>query len=97
MDIKAMSNGPVALPPPVASALRRQDVPRSDQQGTAAAPPTAPASYVQYQLDLHTRTVQVSIVDQGTGAVIRQIPSEAMARFAQSWDAYVGRLLDQHT
>ena len=96
MDIRAMSTGPAAVPP-VTSAPRRPDVPSSDQQGTVTAPSMAPASYVQYQLDLHTRTVQVSIVDQSTGVVIRQIPSEAMARFAQSWDTYVGRLLDQHT
>ena len=52
-------------------------------------------TYVKFNVDPHSRVVSVAIVDQASGEVVRQIPSEALTRFAESWDAYVGKLLDK--
>jgi|GEM_PF-4679245 len=54
-------------------------------------------TYAQYRVNPKTHLVRVQIVDQASGKVIRQIPSEALARFAESWHQFVGALLDHHT
>jgi flagellar protein FlaG len=51
-------------------------------------------TYAKFHMDPHTHMVSVAIVDQDSGQVVRQIPSEALTRFAESWDAFVGNLLD---
>jgi uncharacterized FlaG/YvyC family protein len=51
----------------------------------------------RYRLEPDTHTISVQIVDRGSGEVIREIPPEALLRFAKAWDAYVGNLLDRQT
>ena len=51
-------------------------------------------TYAQFRVNPHNRQVSVAIVDQTSGQVVQQIPNEALTRFAESWDAYVGQLLD---
>lgn len=42
-----------------------------------------------------TDEVMVEIVDQTSGEVVRRIPEETLLRFAESWDAYLGTLVDK--
>ena len=51
-------------------------------------------TFVQFRVDPHSHLVRIQIIDQHSGSVIRQIPQEEVARFMETWDAFVGALLD---
>jgi flagellar protein FlaG len=52
---------------------------------------------LRFHVDPQTHVVRLQVVDHVTGEVIRQVPREALARFAETWDAYVGKLVDRQT
>jgi flagellar protein FlaG len=50
---------------------------------------------LHFNVDPDSRRVQLEIVDRGTGNVVRQIPDEALVRFAKAFDAWLGTILDK--
>jgi flagellar protein FlaG len=49
----------------------------------------------RFQADPSTNQVLVEIVDETSGEVVRRIPEETILKFAESWDAYLGTLVDK--
>jgi flagellar protein FlaG len=56
--------------------------------------PTA-STRLQFNIVPQTNIVQVVVVDASTGEVVREVPPDALVRFAQSWDEYLGNLVDE--
>ena len=46
-----------------------------------------------FSVDTDTHRVRIEIVDD-SGEIVRQIPSEALERFAKSFDRFLGLLID---
>jgi flagellar protein FlaG len=49
----------------------------------------------RFRVDPSTNRVQVEIVDQNTGDVIREIPSDTLVRFAHTFDILLGLNVDE--
>ena len=46
-------------------------------------------------VDVKSSSMSIQVVDQRTGDVVREIPPEAIQRFAEAFDIYLGTLLDK--
>ena len=46
-------------------------------------------------VDVRSQSVAIRVVDQRTGDVVREIPPEALKRFAEAFDVYLGTLFDK--
>ena len=46
-------------------------------------------------VDIRSQSVAIRVVDQRTGDVVREIPPEALKRFAEAFDVYLGTLFDK--
>lgn len=53
------------------------------------------ATNLKFEVDDQSGRTLVKVMDQDTGEVLRQIPSEATIRIARSLDKMVGHLVDQ--
>ena len=49
----------------------------------------------RFRVDTDSKRVQIEIVDQNTGDVVRQIPSDTLVRFAQTFDILLGLNVDE--
>ena len=49
----------------------------------------------RFRVDPNTKRVQVEIVDQNTGDVVREIPSDTLVRFAHTFDILLGLNIDE--
>ena len=49
----------------------------------------------RFRVDPNSKRVQVEIVDQTTGDVVRQVPSDTLVRFAQTFDILLGLNVDE--
>jgi uncharacterized FlaG/YvyC family protein len=84
---------PEFRPQPVLKQDPSDDLLRAAQELRDALGPmfnTAP----QFSVDTETHRVRIEIVD-GSGEIVRQIPSEAVERFARSFDRFLGMLVDE--
>ena len=45
-------------------------------------------------VDPHTHSMEIRVIDQNTGETVREIPPDALKRFAKAFDTYLGTLLD---
>lgn len=52
-------------------------------------------TYLHFNVDPSSKHVQVMLVDQSTGEVVREIPPDTLRHFAEAWDAYLGSLIDR--
>jgi hypothetical protein len=46
-------------------------------------------------VDVRSQSVAIRVVDQRTGDVVREIPPDALKRFAEAFDVYLGTLFDK--
>lgn len=56
-----------------------------------------PMHHTDLNIDVDTlsQTMAIRVVDQRTGDVVREIPPEALKRFAEAFDVYLGTLFDK--
>jgi flagellar protein FlaG len=80
-------SAPKAPPAPVPKA---REAPPTD----VSAPNPANVG-VNYEVDQKTGKVIILMVDQATGEVIREIPSEEIQQMSRALEAVLGRLYDQ--
>jgi uncharacterized FlaG/YvyC family protein len=112
MDIHRVGLGPIEAavtssttePPLIPAPLSNGSTSQESQDALLVAAQQMHASAgggdpttARIHVDPETHVVRVQIVSQTSGEVVRQIPVEALARFAEGWTAYVGALLDRHT
>lgn len=53
------------------------------------------ATSLKFEVDDESGQTLVKVIDQDSGEVLRQIPSEATVRIARSLDKMIGHLVDQ--
>ena len=83
-------------PPETAKIAEKQE--KSEKEQKASAFPTDKEiemgdTKVTFSTDKQTGTVLVKVIDNATGEVVRQIPSEEVVKFAQSLEKTKGNIL----
>ena len=89
-----LASSPPALEVPLAQPTTTEEAVRQSAQKINAFLKQS-STGIEFKVDGHSDQVVVRVVDNETGKVIRQIPSEEMLAISQALDRVAGLLLNQ--
>jgi hypothetical protein len=84
-----------AIQPVSASSAPPQAAPHAGGGSRGGDAPVQPSYGLSYEVNRETGSVIIKMVDQATGEVIREIPSEELQRMSRALEAMLGRLYDR--